>query len=610
MVSEGQSAWLVDVSYKTGQVTLRLVTSPGLKPIDWVDRDFQPYYLTTHQQGEPVKKLDLFTGNELELRKVNLRGKPAKDVKAWESDIDPAMSYAYDKGLRFGTLHRFSGNNWVPETSLNEELSSRFEELFGAIKRRDPLKYASLRELYAYISQPVPRISEQELHLAEVGSEEDYFNAFLLSRIANLPLNRTYQNYSVSDWIRSMLNSYYRTHNILIPNPEELKLGDTRKYVTGALALGPEAGTYFNMHVLDFESLYPGCIDVFNLSYETIQCPHLECKKNLVPGQPNIHVCTKRRGIYSALVGAIRDLRLQHYKPQKGEENTASNMSAASRVLKLFLVSCYGVTIRIHGLASPLLGEAITAYGRHVLQSTWDLAKSMGLRPKYGDTDSVFLDDPTAEETWKLIQEVGSKFRLQLAYDRVYSVCVLSTIKAYFGILPTGEPEIKGLAIAKSNSPRFFQQTFQQCLTQLAQGRRSPSDFETAKQQMPEIVNEAVRSLRERAVSLADLEYHVELREDPQEKVKSKRLPQPYQAAWLLTKQGKAPSRGETIGFVKVLPFRLQGRQFTVKPTSQANPKEIDVDDYALSLYASLSQAFDPMNIKLTTNPTRLSDFI
>jgi DNA polymerase I len=407
-----------------------------------------------------------------------------------------------------------------------------------------------------------------------------------------------------------MLNSYYRTHNILIPNPEELKLGDTRKYVTGALAIAPEAGTYFNMHVLDFESLYPGCIDVFNLSYETIQCSHPECQKNLVPGQPNIHVCTKRRGIYSALVGAIRDLRLQHYKPQIRGASIESNESAASRVLKLFLVSCYGVTIRIHGLASPLLGEAITAYGRHVLQSTWDLAKSLGLRPKYGDTDSVFLDNPTGEETWKLIQKVNDKFRLQLAYDRVYSVCVLSTIKAYFGILANGEPEIKGLAIAKSNSPRFFQQTFQRCLTQLAQGRRSPSDFETAKQQAPEIVIEAVRSLQERAVSLADLEYRVELREDPHEKLMSKRLPQPYQAAWLLIKQGKAPARGETIGFVKVLPFRLQGRQFTVKPTSQANSKEIDVEDYTLSLYASLSQVFDTMNIKLTTNPTNLSNFI
>ena len=609
MVSEGQPAWLVGVSYKTGQVTLRLITSPDLKPIEWVDRDFQPYYLTTHQQGEPVKKVDLFTGDELKLRKVNLRGKPVRDANAWELDIDPALSYAYDKGLRFGILHRFSGNGWVSDTSLNEELSSRFEELFGATRRRDPLKYASLKELYAYISQPVPRISEKELRLAEVGSEDDY-NAFLLSRIANLPLNRTYRNYSVSDWIRSMLNSYYRTHNILIPNPEELKLGDTRKYVTGALAIAPEAGTYFNMHVLDFESLYPGCIDVFNLSYETIQCSHPECKRNLVPGQPNIHVCTKRRGIYSALVGALRDLRLQHYKHQTRGTSTGSNVSAASGVLKLFLVSCYGVTIRIHGLASPLLGEAITAYGRHVLQSTWDLAKGMGLRPKYGDTDSVFLDNPTGEETWKLIQEVGSKFRLQLAYDRVYSVCVLSTIKAYFGILPNGEPEIKGLAIAKSNSPRFFQQTFQRCLTQLAEGRRSPSDFETAKQQIPETVIQAVRSLQERAVSLADLEYRVELREDPHEKLMSKRLPQPYQAAWLLMKQGKAPARGETIGFVKVLPFRLQGRQFTVKPTPQANSTEIDVEDYILSLFASLSQVFEPMNIKLKLNPATLSDFV
>ncbi|HXZ91230.1 MAG TPA: hypothetical protein VEG61_09215, partial [Candidatus Dormibacteraeota bacterium] len=95
MASVGQPAWLVGASYKTGQVTLRLITSPDLKPIEWVDRDFQPYYLTTHQQGEPVKKVDLFTGNELELEKVNLRGKPARDVKAWEADIDPAMSYAY-----------------------------------------------------------------------------------------------------------------------------------------------------------------------------------------------------------------------------------------------------------------------------------------------------------------------------------------------------------------------------------------------------------------------------------------------------------------------------------------------------------------------------------
>jgi len=457
LVSVGELAWLVGASYKAGQIKLRFFAAQDLESIEWVDR-FQPYYLAKLEQDESVKKADLFTGNELQLWKVNLVGKPSKGVEVWESDLDPVMSYAYDNGLRFGILHRLEGNKWVPDTSLTAELTSRFEKLFGHTQRLDPLKYESLKEAYAYVSQPVPKIPEAKLNFREVGSEEDYYNAFLLSRLANLPLNRTYRNYSVSDWIRSMLNTYYRSHNILIPNPEELILGDTRKQVTGALAIGPEPGTYFNMHVLDYESLYPGCIDVFNLSYETIQCAHAECRSNQVPGQPTIHVCKKRRGIYSALVGALRDLRLRLYKHEAKKAEKDTNVVAASRLLKLFLVSCYGVTIRIHGLASPLLGEAITAYGRYVLQSTWDMAKNMDLGPKYSDSDSVFLDNPTEAQTRRLIQEVGDRFHLELAYDRVYAVCVLSTTKAYFGILPNGEPEIKGLAIAKSNSPRFFQE--------------------------------------------------------------------------------------------------------------------------------------------------------
>jgi len=609
LVSGSELAGLVGASYKTGQAKLALITSQDLEPIEWVDR-FQPYYLTknAYDQSRPIKKIDLFTGNELTLYKVTATGKPSKDTQAWETDIDPALSYGYDKGLRFGVLHRFNGHGWIPEAPLEED-SSRFEELFGRIRHSDPLKYSVLREIFALVSQPVPKIPEEKLLLHEKGSEEDYYNAFLLSRLANLPVNRTYRNYSVSDWIRSMLNTYYRAHNILIPDPDELSLGDTRKQVTGTLAIGPEPGTYFNMHVLDYESLYPGCIDVFNLSYETIQCVHLECQSNHVPGQPSIHVCKKRRGIYSALVGALRDLRLQLYKHEAKKAEADSNVLAASRLLKLFLVSCYGVTIRIHGLASPLLGQSITAYGRYVLQSTWDLAKKMNLSPKYSDSDSIFLDNPTEDEAWKLIQEVGSRFHLQLAYEKVYAVCVLSTIKAYFGILPNGEPDIKGLAIAKSNSPRFFQQTFEQCLIQLAKGRHSPSEFETTKQKLPEIVNEAVRELRQGKVNLIDLEYSVELREEPLEKFASKRLAQLYQAAWLLDKQGKRPDRGDTIGFVKVLPFRSQGRNFGVKPTNQADLKEIDVNDYVLSLQSSLAQVFDPMNVKLKLNASSLADF-
>ena len=613
MVTDVDLAWLVNVSHSAGQVSLSFIRARDGEPFRWVDSNFQPYYLTKEEDGgEPIGKRDLFTQNELTLHKVSYRGRPSKSIRGWEVDIDPGLSYVYDRGLRFGVLHRFEDNSWVPQTSLRDEQVSGFEGLFGGISKKDPLKYALVKEAYAYANQPVPRIEPERLGLPD-GSEEDYYTAFLLSRIANLPIPRTYRNYSVSDWIRSMLYTYYRANGILIPNPEELMLGDTRKYVTGALTIAPESGTYFNMFVLDFESLYSGCIDVFNLSYETVRCPHPECRGNMVPGL-DYHVCTRRRGVYAALTGALRDLRLQLYKPlakstvPDAEKNTSA---AASRILKLFLVSCYGVTVRIRGLASPLLAEAITAYGRHVLQSSWDAAKSMSLKPKYGDTDSIFLDNPAEEDVGKFIHSIKDRFQLQLAYDRVYSVCVLSAAKkAYFGILPSGEPEIKGLSIAKSNSPKFFQQTFNSCLAKLSQGRHSRSEFELAKQQVPGIVKEAIRELREGRVILPDLEYRVDLRDDPQEKARSKTLPQPYQAAWLLLKDGKKLSRGETIAFVKVHPFRAQGRQFTVKPTSLTNPREINTGDYVRNLISSLNQTFESMGITLNTTEASLSDFV
>jgi DNA polymerase elongation subunit (family B) len=610
LTQDGDSGWLIDASYSPGRVILTLVGADNLEFIRWTDTNFHPYYLTEKgHRGEPIKRVNLFTQQELILQKVIYSGK-SPNVDGWELEIDPALSYVYDKKLRFGVLHSYKDNSWRPQASLEGEELVRFNELFGESREKDPLKYSLVKEAYGYTRQPIPQIDRQKLGLPE-GSTEDYANAFLLSRIANLPLLRTYKNYLVSEWIRSMLNTYYRAHDILIPNPEELKLGDTKKFVTGALTIAPESGTYFNMHVLDFESLYPGCIDVFNLSYETIRCGHSECKENIVPGL-DYNICTKRRGIYSALTGALRDLRLRVFKPYTKTANSTvdENMKAASRILKLFLVSCYGVTVRIHGLASPLLGEAITAYGRYVLQSTWDAAKQHGLKPKYGDTDSIFLDNPKEEDARELIRSIQNRFHLELASDRIYSVCVLSSAKkAYFGILPNGEPEIKGLSIAKSNSPNFFRKTFQDCLIKLSEGRQSPSEFEQSKRQLPDVVKGAIRELREGRVELPDLEYRVELREDPQEKSEAKTLPQPYQAAVLLSKEGKKASRGDTVAFIKVHPFKMQGRQFTVKPTSQTNPKEVNVEDYVRNLISSLSQTFEPMSINIQVDEIDLTRF-
>jgi len=78
----------------------------------------------------------------------------------------------------------------------------------------------------------------------------------------------------------------------------------------------------------------------------------------------------------------------------------------------------------------------------------------------------------------------------------------------------------------------------------------------------------------------------------------------------LFSKEGKKTSRGETVGFIKVHPFKTEGRQFTVKPTSQTNLKEVNVDEYVRNLISSLSQTFEPMGIKLDTAEADLSEFM
>ncbi len=557
----------------------------------------------------------MFTEKERSLTRVTYAGAPPKAHAGWELHVDPALSYVYDNGLRFGVVHAFEGNAWVPHAIPVDCEASHFDRIFARVNQKDSLKHSILSNVYAFANQPIPRIDTKTLGLPDDGfSEEEYYKAWTLSRIANLPLTQTYRNHTVSEWIRGMLNTYYRTNNILIPNTDELKLGSSKQYVTGALTIAPESGTYFNMVVLDFESLYPGIIDVYNLSYETIRCPHQDCQDNLVPGL-DYHVCRQRRGIYSAMVGALRDLRIHHFRPltktlqQGSQEHTVAK--AATEILKLLLVSSYGVTIRIHGLASPFLGEAITAHGRHVLQSTFDMAKERVLNPKYGDTDSVFLDNPSEHKVQQFIQEVKGRFGLELAYERGYAVCVLSSAKkAYFGILPDGETEIKKLTVAKSNSPRFFLETFQNCLTKLSEGRNSPQAFEEAKGKVQVIVKDFLDRLKHGQVPLEDLEYRVELREDPLAKSRARTLPQPYQAALLLREKGERISRRGSVGFVKVHPFKHKGRTFTVKPLSQTSISEVNVEDYVRNLMTSLSQTFEPMGVKLKPQlETRLSDF-
>ncbi|MFW9831248.1 MAG: DNA polymerase domain-containing protein [Candidatus Thorarchaeota archaeon] len=157
---------------------------------------------------------------------------------------------------------------------------------------------------------------------------------------------------AVSNWIRSLLYYSHRQHNYLIPRQDEIAAfkGEAvtdaiikgKKYM-GAIVVEPKEGVHFNVTVMDFASLYPSIMKAYNLSYETVRCDHPECKANIVPGTPH-WVCTRREGLTSLIIGLIRDVRVEHFKPRAKDKKLTpaqrSWYSVVEQALKVYLNAC------------------------------------------------------------------------------------------------------------------------------------------------------------------------------------------------------------------------------------------------------------------------------
>jgi DNA polymerase elongation subunit (family B) len=599
---------------------------------DYTPYFFIPYPISKHDLGIAQEssigtkledKTDLFTGQKTKVTRIELKdfSDPLKVArkfsKSWEMDVPVVSSYVYDKNLVFGAPYQIQGKDIIPAQDISKNELETFQKAFSEIKNTDAQKYELSEKLFLLFSQPIPQISLQRFGIKKKIDTQQLYLMFTLARLTNLPVHQAYNNRRVSTWIKSILHNYLRKQNILIPTSKELRREEKVHTVKGALTLTPEPGVHFNTVVVDFESMYPSLIDSYNLSHETIDCPHPQCQSNKVPELPH-HVCTKQRGVYSLLIGSLKDLRIHWFKPRsKNKKIPAEDRSlaeATSQLFKLILVSSYGVVVRIHGLSRPSLAESITAYGRYSLKTAKQIAQEKGLHPIYGDTDSLFLENPTEKEIQWLIRTVKNRLKLDLSVEERYSLCVLpEASKAYFGIKKDGTVEIKGLTVIKSNSPPFIRNVFNQCLQELTIASNQ-TQLDGAKKRIKKVVIEAIRDLKAGKVPIRDLEYRVKIHDSPEEKLDSKALHQPYQCALQLLDSGKKVKKGDEMRFIKVNAFNYQGKKFTVKPTQHVkNYREINIEDYVRNLKTALNQVFKPMKIVFTNKEpykTTLYEFI
>lgn len=541
-----------------------------------------------------------FNGDDFDLRYLRRRAQRL-GFSPEEIPITLGRKFAYLRNGVHIDLYRFFLNRAVQvyafsdryrENTLDDVASS----LIGERKLQLDFSTSSRVEVAKYCLQ------DAKITYELTSFDEDLVMKLMviLCRISRMTLEDVTRQ-GVSRWILTLMEYEHRRRGWLIPNEDDILTlkGETatkaiikgRKYL-GAIVREPKAGIHFGVTVLDFASLYPSAIRNWNLSYETILCPHPEDRNNIIPGTPH-WVCKKRRGLTSLLIGSLRDLRVKWYKPLSRDKRLSREERAfydvVQRALKVILNASYGVfgaeTFRLY---CPPLAESTAAIGRYAMTKTLEASEKLGIEVIYGDTDSIFLEQPKEEQIIELMEWSRKNLGVELDIDKVYRYVVFSRRKKnYVGVSPDGSVDIKGLTGKKRHIPPIIKEAFHQ-LTKILADIQRPQDVEGAKDAIRELVERVYNRLRSREFELEELAFRVMLGRSLSSYETN---PQHVKAAKMLQEQGITLGVGDIISYVVT--------QGGVKPVRLASKRDIDVDKYVEYLESMFEQVLEAFEIDL-----------
>ena len=448
---------------------------------------------------------------------------------------------------------------------------------------------------------------------------------FVIARISRLSVEDL-SRVGVNQWIRGMLFYEHRKINALIPHAEELRYkGEAstsaiikEKKYRGGLVVEPTPGIHFNVSVVDFASLYPSIIKVHNLSYETVNCPHDSCSQD--PDQKIVDTpywtCKEKKGITSLLIGSLRDLRVNYYK-QLSKDKTISLeerqlYTVVSQAIKVILNASYGVMgAEIFPLYCLPVADATAAIGRNIITKTIEKCKESGIEVVYGDTDSLFLRDPSKGNVEEISKWAKTNQGVDLELDKEYRYVVFNNLKKnYLGVLKDGTVDVKGLTGKKSHTPTFIRKTFYSLLDILGKVN-TEKDFDTAREKIKDIIRESAKKLESDKYPLEELSFNVMINKSPEKYGKKtsetkritsidghdstsnsiKGIPQHIKAAKLFSDNGRQIKAGDIISYVKTK--TAEG----VKPVELATHKEIDTEKYLEAMESAFDQLLTALDV-------------
>ena len=329
--------------------------------------------------------------------------------------------------------HILSANMKSEVLTLNEVA----QELLGIGKKE--MEYKEMVKIWSKKEQ-MERLVEYNLHdsfLTFKLSELILPQIFALCRLTGLPAFDVCRN-TYSQLVEAFYTRRAFSDNVLIPNrpkTEEIEKRKMAPVYKGAIVIEPKKGIHSDILVFDFRSLYPTIIVTHNISPETFNCAHDECKKkNRVP-ETDWYFCTKVKGfIPKHLEDLIKERqeikkKMKKLKKESEEYKLLNNRQFA---LKTIANASYGY----FGFVGAKwykreCGASTAAFGRFYITSVIEEAKRAGFEVIYGDTDSLMVKYPEKLSKEKLI-EIGEKFA-EMINDKLPGIIELEFRDLYEG---------------------------------------------------------------------------------------------------------------------------------------------------------------------------------
>ena len=229
----------------------------------------------------------------------------------------------------------------------------------------------------------------------------------------------------------------------LIPAREELNIIPYK----GAIVLEPSVGLHDNVAVLDFSAMYPSLMVKYIISPDTL----VKGGSDDVFEVPEVghHFRKNPPGFYkivlSQLIASRQAAKREAAKTPRGTPEHKI-LKAREKATKVITNATYGYA----GWAgsrwySREVAESAAALGRDTINKSIDIAKNLGLKVLYGDTDSLFVEYEEKRVN-QFIKEIDKNLGLEINLGQLYKrILFTEAKKKYAGLSDHGELEVVGM---------------------------------------------------------------------------------------------------------------------------------------------------------------------